>query len=227
MHFKINGTDVDVPSDLSQVTLGQFLTYWQEHGRELQKRVEAIGKTTYDDEFDQSIDLLEVELDEACAWYSFFTGYDFETIKQQQSNLLLSQYRAIKDVLNKSEEETYVLNQEIKWKDAVWTIRDWKVTPNSDFTFNELLTSKEASRQIHSLGKGKWEALPYLCAVFFRKKGEFFKDDFVMEGSERLKLLQDLPMSIALQVAFFLSISISISKEVFQSLKLPEPVIPI
>jgi hypothetical protein len=129
---------------------------------------------------------------------------------------LLKHYRIIRDLLRDSENETYVLNKDIEWKGDVWSIRDWKVTPSSSFTFNELLTSKEAARQIHSLGKGKWEALPYLCAVFLRKKGEHFSDSLVMEGSERLAMMQELPMSIAVQVAFFLSVGVNIFQTTFQ-----------
>jgi hypothetical protein len=216
MQFLINDKLVDVPTDLSLITLGQFLRYWDQHGRELDKRLTDISSGDYEDEFDQTIDLLELEYEEAIAWYSFFTGYDFSIIRNQESNELLTHYRIIRDLLRLSETESYTLNQDIEWKDKVWSIRDWKVTPNSSFTFNELLTSKEAARQIHSLGKGKWEALPYLCAVFLRKKGEHFSDSLVMEGSERLAMMQELPMSIAVQVAFFLSVGVNIFQTTFQ-----------
>lgn len=218
MQFKINDTLVDVPTDLSVIPLGKFLKYWDLYGRELDKRLVEISKRDYDDEFDQTIDLLEQEYDEAIAWYSFFTGYDFSIIKEQPSNELLAHYRAIRELLRISEGEAYVLGKDIEWNGETWSIRDWKVTPQAGFTFNELLTSKEAARQIHSLGKGKWECLPYLCAVFFRKKGEPFTDDLVTDGGERLTLMQELPMSYALQVAFFLSVSVSIAARTFQSL---------
>lgn len=219
MQLNINDTTVEVPSDLSDIPLGQFLTYWEQYGRNLDKKLAEIGKRKYDEEFDQTLDLLELETEEAIAWYSFFTGYDFSVIMQQQSDELLTRYRTIRELLRISESENYTLNQDVQWKESVWSIRDWKVTPDSSFTFNELLTSKEASRQIHSLGKGRWEALPYLCAVFFRKKGEHFRNEFVIEGSERLTLMQELPMSYAIQVAFFLSVSVSIYATTFQYLK--------
>jgi hypothetical protein len=219
VQFKINDSVVEVPTDLAMITLGQFLAYWNEYGHDLDKRTVAVQNALYEDEYERTLDLLEIEIEEAIAWYSTFTGFDFAIIKEESSNELMTHYWVIKELLRQSESEAYTLAQDIDFNNEVWMIKDWKVTPGSGFTFNELLTSKEASRQIHSLGKGKWEALPYLCAVFLRKKGEAFKDAFVMEGSERLKLFNELPMSIALQVAFFLKISISIAKTTFQSLE--------
>lgn len=223
MELKINDTTCNVPTDLSQITLAQFLQYWEQYGRDLDNRLKEIVEDTYTDEFDQTLDLLDLETEEAIAWYSFFTGFDFSIIKQQNSDELIAVYRTIKDLLRASESEAYVLNKEIEWNGDTWIIRDWKITPNSGFTFNELLTSKEAARQIHQLGKGKWEALPYLCAIFFRKKAEPFQDKFIEADSERLTMMKELPMSIAMQVAFFLSVSVTIATTILVSSKEVEP----
>jgi len=55
------------------------------------------------------------------------------------------------------------------------------------------------------LGSGKWESMLRLCAIYLRKKGEEYKEEFLYEDSERLLLMQQLPMNIAMQVGFFLT----------------------
>jgi hypothetical protein len=43
MQFLINDNPVEVPTDLSLITLGQFLKYWDQHGRELDERLSVIS----------------------------------------------------------------------------------------------------------------------------------------------------------------------------------------
>jgi len=54
-------------------------------------------------------------------------------------------------------------------------------------------------------GKSKVEILQYLCAIYLRKAGEEYKEEFLYENSERLNLMLTLPMDIAIHVGFFLS----------------------
>ena len=224
MEVRINDTIAHVPTDLSQIPLGKFVQYWNEHGRDLDKRLQDVHATKYDDDFERELDFLDIELDEAVAWYSFFTGFNFNDIKDQQANELLIHYRIIRDLLKISEEEQYKLDTEITWNNEVWKVKHWKVTSGA-FILNELLTSKEITRQINSIGKGRWEALPYLCAVFFRKVDEPFTEELVKLEGDRMKLMQDLPMSYAMQVAFFLSASVSTFKEISVFLNHPETAI--
>jgi hypothetical protein len=208
IQLKINDQITNIPAELADITLGQFVAFWDKHGREFDKQLAVIEAEKWEDPFLKEIAMLELENNEAVAWYSYFTGYDFATIKGAEADILLSQYRIIRENLAFSEMAAYKLPNTIHWKEAEWTIKDWKITPSSDFTFNELLTSKEITRQIYAIGKGKWEALPYLCAVFLRKENESFEDWMVEEGSERLAMMHELSMDYALQVAFFLTSSV-------------------
>lgn len=217
MEVKVNNTTHDVPFSLSGFSLGKFVEYYEKYGKELDQQFKALIEKTFegsDDlekELNREIDF-DIHLDnEALAWYSFWTGYDlFEARDEKFIQPILDQYRVFRWMLKESEEEAKNLPMEMEWNEETWAIQDWAVTPRSDMSFNEIITSKEVVRQVYKLGKGKWDALPYLCAIFFRKKDEPFDDILIQEGSDRMELIKQLPMSTAIVVAFFLIASATI-----------------
>jgi hypothetical protein len=169
----------------------------------------------------QELDI-NTHIDEECvAWVSFWTGFSFEDIKGKPDILpVLCEYRKFRQQLKQSEDVSNTYPSIIEWEGSQWEIQDYAVTPSSGMTFNEIITSKEVIRQVHALGKKKWDALPYLCAIFLRKKEELFNDEFIQDGrSERIKLMQSLPMHYAIQVAFFLSSCVSTWNSISQYLK--------
>lgn len=238
MVITINKERKEVPFDLSVISLGKFIEFHEAHGRKLERELSEILSRDYfkilkskgfSDISQEDIDLhrhmdIDLHLDkEALAWCTFWTGYDFEELIGQPSiQPVLDYYRLLKFLLKESEEDAKNLTEDIQWNGEAWSIQDFKVNPASDMTFNEIITSKEIMRQVYAIGKGKWEGLPYLCAVFLRKKDEAFSDELIYEGSERLKLMQELPMDIALRVAFFLSICVATWSKTSVSLENPE-----
>lgn len=231
MEVRVNGQLYDVPFDLSQIKLGKFLDYHEQYGRDLDtKLAESLAKVYNDEaesnELDRTIDIDNHIDNEALAWFSFWTEHDlFEVKDNPEILLLLHQYRVLRFALNESMEAAYDFPLSINWKDEEWEIIDFKVTPVGTMTFNEIITSKEVIRQLHKVSKGKWDALPYLCAVFFRKKGEQFSDELVHEDGDRMELLKELPLDHAMQVAFFLSICVSTWKKTLASSASREEVI--
>ncbi|MGN6438179.1 MAG: hypothetical protein ACTHMM_16685 [Agriterribacter sp.] len=217
MEILINKKQYTIPFDLGNITISQFLEYHEKYGRDLDKELEAIAakdyKKLFEDEDDQ---ILNRELDlqnhidrEALAWVSFWTGIDLMDLGQEKSIApLLNEYRIMRYQMKEQEERLETLPLQIEWEGEGWKIQDFVVDPGSGMTFNEIITSKEVIRQLNSLGKGRWDALLYLCCIFFRKKDEQFKDEFIQENSERMKLLQHLPLSHGLAVAFFLTVCV-------------------
>lgn len=211
MQITINGTSCTIPSDVSNISLGKFVEWQTEHGKALDEELAAILKEEYADELQQVFALEDHLLKEGIAWYSFFTGYDFETIRNtENADALLEQYSIIRNLLKESEEQAHSFPLTFTINDEQWVINDWKVNPGSTMTFNEIITSKEVMRQLQTLGQGKWDALIYLCAIFLRKEGEDFKDEFIQEGSDRLAYMNELPLNYALTVGFFLSACVNI-----------------
>jgi hypothetical protein len=213
MEVKINNKSCNVPTDLSQITLAKFLEYYNLHGRKLDDDLKAILEKEYTDEFEKEMDLSDHEDKEALHWCSFWTGFDLTTLGTREAIPLIILYRQVRLLLLNSENESMVLPEEIEWQNELWEIKDFKVTATSSFTFNELITSKEVMRQVKAIGGGRWDAMPYLCAVFLRKKGEKFSDSLVAADGERLKLFQQLTMDIVMKVAFFLTVSVITWKE--------------
>lgn len=235
MTITINSKDFKVPFDLSEITLGRYVDWYERYGRDLDKGLNEIRERNYkklltekgfqsvtedDIQIYRDIDL-DNHLDgEALAWFSFWTGFDFNEAKHlPEISILLYQYRIFRFIMEDSMKQSYFFPQDIEWNGETWRVQDCQVTPQSEMSFNEIVTSKEVMRQVYSIGKGKWDAMPYLACVFFRKKDEPFTDELVHADGERMKLIMDLPMTHVMQVAFFLTVCVGIWKNTLVSLE--------
>ena len=211
MTIEVNGAPCHIPSDTSQITLGKFIEWQNQYGKALDEELlQIVTVETMDDV------LLEFDIDqhidkEARCWYSFWTGADFFALNTVKDVVpLIDQYKMIRTLLKSSEQEARDIPAEFSFNGETWAIQDHKVDGKSRMTFNEVITSKEVMRQLVKLGQSRWESLIYLSAIFFRKVGEPYTDILIEEGGERMKLFQELPLSYALHVAFFLNSSVTI-----------------
>lgn len=215
MQVTINDTTIDIPYELSSIPLSKYVEYYNEYGRELDKQFAELFEKKYDGDVEDIELLKQIDIDshidnEALAWYSFWSGYNLFEVKEMPFiQPVLDQYRLFRFLLKESMEEVKELPLLINCNNEQWMVQDFKVNPSSEMSFNEIITSKEIMRQMHKMSKGHWDGLPYLCAIFFRKKDELFSDELILEGGERLELLKQLPLNYALQVAFFLTICVS------------------
>lgn len=223
MQVIINDTAHKVPFSLDTIPLGKYVEWYDQYGRDLDNQLNELSKKKYDGDFEDVELNMHIDIDthidnECLSWISFFTGFDLFDVRNEPFVLpLLHQYKLLRVVMRESLEAAYDFPLEVEWNGDIWQIQDFKVNNASQMNFNEIITSKEVMRQMYKLGKGKWDAMPYLCAVFFRKKGEAFSDELIQEGSERLTLMQQLPMTHAVQVAFFLNSCADIWKSISQS----------
>lgn len=216
MQITVNGNLLEVPFDLTQIKLSEFIDFRQQYGNDLDKELADILKQEY--EGDEELQQLEkfIAIDnhidrEGLAWFSFWTKHDFvDAMHLPGMSTLLAQYRLLRNAMDDSTNEAYSFPLLINWQGEEWEIKNYKVEPGSDMSFNEIITSKEIMRQLAMISAGKWDGLPYLCAVFLRKKGEAFKDEFVHPDSERMNLFNELPLTHAMQVAFFLNVCVCI-----------------
>lgn len=211
MKITINETTYDVPFDPEVIKLSEYIEFYKQHGHVLDKALDEIvnDKTS---SYEDKLNKIDAYTDrEAIAWISFWTGVDLNKIKDTPLILpVLNAYKSLKVLFRITEDEVQ-FPQTYFWNDAEWEIQDFRVNPASEMSFNEIVTSKEVMRQVYEIADeqkpagNKWTSMPYLCAVFFRKKGEKFTDELIHEGSERMKLINDIPLKYALVVAFFLS----------------------
>lgn len=109
--------------------------------------------------------------------FSFFTGIDLAEV------IALFDHDRIEDIHNALFSGLEVTDKRIPSPN---------VTPQSKFTFNEFLVSKEATRQMED---NYWKALMYLCSIFLREPGEPFRDELTEDT--------ELTLDVALQVGLF------------------------
>lgn len=208
MQVRINDIEIEIPFDPEMIKLSDFLEWHNDYGKDLNKSLKEIADNKNIDETDRMIQFEDYLDREALLWFCFWTKCDFEDAKNQPNiTPYLDQYRLLRTLLNDNDFE-YPYSAE--WEGFDWVIEDFKLNPASEMSFNEIITSKEVMRQVYKIGQDNWTGLPYLCCVFFRKKGELFEDSFIHEGSERMELFKSLSLKHALAVAFFLSICVNI-----------------
>ncbi len=224
MQILIDKAPYSIPFDLHNISIGDYIRYHTEYGRDLDKEVDTILSKDYGDndeaELNRQIDIDNHIDHEALCWFSYWSKIDLQQAKQNKGiKDILDAYRVMKFQIKDQEEKIKEFPLEFEWGGEQWVIDDFVVDPSSGMSFNEIITSKEVIRQLNALGNGRWESMPYLAAIFLRKKGEDFQDEFIREGSDRLTLMQQLPMDHALTVGFFLNTCVSIWKKTFPFLE--------
>lgn len=221
MRVTINNKEVIIPSSLSEFTLGQRIDFHNQHGRLLDEMLESIQQM--EDEYFRELELIQWRMELMYRTFAFFTGTTVEALKESAFVDEISRiYHASLAVLLE-EEENVELQQQFFWKDEEWQLSPPELKQDSPMKFGEVIDAKQIVKDMVELGRGKWEYMLRLCAIFFRKKGEPYDESFVYEDSDRLKLMLELPMNIAMQVGFFLSGLINISMKPLTSSGSREP----
>jgi hypothetical protein len=215
MNFEYNGQQYSYPATLSEITLKQRIELHAKYGHALD---EAVKKSLeIESEIERAIQQTEIRILFACQCFSFFTGIDLETIKETfELSQIMNVYNASLALVLSEESELKEL-REFTFNKEQWILAPPQVTPQSRFTFNEFVTSKEIVRQLEQLGKGKWHSLLYLCCIYLRKEGEEFQEAWLEEGSERMMLMLNVPMDVALSVGFFLTNTMNLYLKALQS----------
>lgn len=207
MHFRINDKEVQFPSSLSEITIGQRIAFYNEHGKLLDQMLTSILEMK--DEIFRELELVEYHHEKMIRTFAFFTNTTPEAIKE---SVFLDQianiYHSCLAVLVEEEKEM-TLEQNFIWKGEEWELSPPILSQGSQMKFAELIDSKQMIKDMVELGRGKWEYMVKLCAVYFRKKGEAYREEFLYEDSDRIKLMHELPMDHAMQVGFFLSSSLN------------------
>lgn len=211
--FQFEGKTYGYPDSLSEITLGQKILLYNEVGKEIEERAKEIAEMQ--EGFEQEMAASDLMVFIATQSFSFFTGIPIKDCQRIDLNHILNVTASCQQVL--SEQEASLPEGPFAFKGEMWTIAPPELDSESKMTFNEFLVSKEVVRQLQSLGEGTWPSLIYLSCVYLRKEGETFTDILAKEDGERYKMMQELPLDIALAVAFFLSSSIHSFKKTLAS----------
>lgn len=222
MKFEINGVSYDLPTSLSQIPLKQKIAFEAEHGGLLAQMAKSIAGIKDDNEKEMEAVLYQMQV--ACRSLSFFASIPLEIVEQTNVDDVYNIYAACFQGLFVQQDAISIEN-EFDWNGDIWMIDNPAVTTKSKMTFNELIVSKQVVKAMMDMGQGEWQGMPYIAAVFLRKKGEAFSEDLVDGEGERVKLMESLPMDIALGVAFFLLASMNQYIQASQFSAIQEPLV--
>lgn len=217
MRVQINDKIILIPSALSEMTLGQRIAFQQQHGDLLNEMHKSILEM---DPQEQELELIEWQLEKMYRTVSFFSGFSVESLRQSEFiNQIFAIHTASMEQIFQDEQR--LINQpetEFSWNGELWEIPKPELKHGDKMTFGEVIDSKQMVQNMLGLSKNRWECLIPLCCIFLRRVGEKYQENWLVEGSERMRLMESLPLNIALQVNFFLSSSLCTFASTFQSL---------
>jgi hypothetical protein len=215
VRFLVNDQEVNFPTSLSEITLGQRVQYYNQYGKELDEMLTAILQIK--DEEERELELVQLQLEKMFTNVAFFAGTTPDALKESDFlDAVANIYYSCTKILME-DEASLELKTEYVWNSEVWEIHPPELKHGSPMKFGEFIDAKQIIKDMMDLGKGRWESLVSLCAIYLRRKDEPYKEEFMYEGSERQELMLSLPMDIALAVGFFLSGSMNILMNIFQS----------
>ncbi len=213
MRLIINDTQVEIPSSLEEITLKQRIDYQNTYGNELDLMAKSILEMPDDEERELEIVLFQFE--KMIRTFAFFANVTPEAIKDSEYiDKIAEIYYANLACIFDEEAKTELIDR-FEWRGEMWKLGSPLLKQGDPMKFGELINSKQVVQDLIKLGKSKWEVMLPLCAIYLRKEDEEFDKSFLYEGSDRLKLMEELPLSIALQVGFFLSGSLSMFTTAF------------
>lgn len=209
MRIWINDTWHNLPSTLSEITLKQRIDFQITHGNLLDEMQKSILEIKDEDE--RELEIANFQIEKMYRSISFFLNIDLDALKNSEFiDQIVHAYVSSLDLVLREEQEI-IENPvyEFTWNKEEWVLSHPELTYGHKMKFGEFIDSKQMIQDMINLGKSRWECLIPLAAIFLRKSGEQYEASFLHEGSDRLKLMESLPLNIALQVAFFLTNSLS------------------
>lgn len=215
MQVTLNDKEFTFPSSLAEYTLGQRIDFQNQYGNELDEMMKSI--IAMEEGSDKELEITRFQFEKCFRTFAFFAGVDPEVLKASEyvdtiANIYFTNTQTLLE-----EEEKFELNLSYEWNGDIWEIHPPSLKQGSRMTFGEFVDSKQAIKDMIALGKGQWENLLPLAAIYFRKKDEAYDESFLYEDSGRLKLMRELPLNMAMSVGFFLTSSLNFALNTLQS----------
>lgn len=211
MKITINGQTYHLPSSLAAITLQQRIEFDKLFGKALREQLKKV--LDIKDDRLKELEFTDYHCKLACQSLSYFAAIPLEVVyKTAIDDVLAIYHQTMKGYADDYDfaanaAKDFELKNEFAWQDTIWVLAAPELTHESKMTFGELIIAKQTVQNLVELGDEKWEALLPLCCIFFRKKDEVFREEFLYESNERYLLMKTLPFEFALHVGFFLSSS--------------------
>lgn len=204
MRIILNGKEFNIPSSLNEFTLQQRIDYDLQQGSRLLEMEKSINEM--EDGIHKDLEWAQYRFEVMYATFSFFSGVAVEVLKSSEYvGEIASIYYASMAQLFEEPRDPNEIKREFMWQECKWVIQPPEVRHGDRMTFGEMIDAKQIIKDMAELGKGRWEFLLPLCAIYLRKEGEDYDESFLYEDSERLELMKTLPIDIAIHIGFFLN----------------------
>jgi hypothetical protein len=202
MIITINDNQVAIPSSKDEFTLGQRIAYDREHGSLLNQMMESI--TAMEDETEKRIELMEFHFEKMFRVFSFFTGIPVDVLKESDFIEQVAEiyHMVLMPVIDYAEPKES--QKEFLFDNDTWILPAAELKHGDKTSFGEIIDCKQRVCDMAEMELPLSEMLLPVSAIYLRKKDEDYQEEFLFEGSERLALMEKLPMSIVEHVAFFL-----------------------
>jgi hypothetical protein len=200
--LKINNKKIEIPGSLAEFTLGRRLKFQELHGDLLDMMTDSILKM--EDGIEKDLELLDFHFERMFRIFSFFTGVTVEACRASEIvDRIAYIYNAHLSYLFDDPKDPELIGA-YTFKGERWTLPEPILKQGGDLSFGEVIDSKQMIRDTFALNQGRWAAVLKLAAIYLRREGESYEEEFLFDDSPRIRLMMDLPMSIAHQVYFFL-----------------------
>lgn len=207
MKVTINDKEVNFPSSLAEITLGQRIEFQHQYGDDLDKMIDSILKMP--DDAEREIEMMQFHFEKMFRTFAFFAGTTVDAVKESQFiNEVAGIYNTCLSILFQEQKNMELQREFIIWGEK-WVLAAPELKHGDKMKFGEVIASKQIVKDMADLGRGRWDAFIPLCAIYLRPEGEDYDESFMYENSERQKLMETLPLDVALQVGFFLSDSMN------------------
>jgi hypothetical protein len=200
---RLNDTLITIPRSKDEFTLGQRIEFSNAHGAELRKLHDSVQEVT--DKEDKTVYEEHLYYETVFRTVGFILGADPEELKRLEfvDEVFKIYHTAVAGLF--TDQEEVVLKETFHWNDEEWVLPNPELGYGSQMKFGELIDAKQTVKDIADDGGNKFDQILPIAAIYLRKRGEEYREEFLHDGSERLQLMKKLPMTIAEQVGFFLS----------------------
>lgn len=215
MTIILNDKTIILPSTLSEITIGQRIRFHEQHGVYLDELFEKAQLS--DNETDRQLETVSYNYERMLRVFAFFAGIDVEDLNESEfiDVIAVVYYNRLEALWEDKYPEAQ--QTEFDFKEEKWYLSEPVLSNGSLMSFGEFIDAKQLVKDMMDAKAGKWMIVKYLAAIYLRRKDEAYKEDFLYPTSERLKLMEELPMDIAQQVDFFLSSTTSFSTLISKS----------
>jgi hypothetical protein len=164
MQLLINDTTVNLPTSPDEVTLGQRMAFYTQHGRTLDEMLNSILQL---EEEAQEVEFMAWQAERMYCVFSFFSGIDVEVLRacDYQDELVTLYFSFLQGVFDEAAAKPPFL-----FSGDEWQLPSPEVKQGSAMTFGEFIDAKQVIQDIAASGGGKVDILHPLTAIFLKKK---------------------------------------------------------